>query len=119
MNRRGLLLVALAVAVAGSVLCFRDTGGPYADQIRKLRNADIEAEVGEALASGDARFVAVLSDGLDVPGVPPELAPVSSTSYRVIPNTTDATESSEHRRLQEVARRYAEKYNRVLMAKRR
>ena len=78
----------------------------------------MDAEVDAAVSTGDLRFVGVMGIGLIVPGVPDYHEKYAAKyGVRVIENTSDAIESKEHGRLQEVAYEYAEKYNRRLIAK--
>jgi hypothetical protein len=118
---RARTLVALLVggiALAGGVLwAWLAADGPFADQIRQLESADINAEVEAAVSKGDFRFVAVAADGIIVPGLPADRRWPIRSELRVIENTSDVIQSREHMRLQRVADAYAEKYNRALLAR--
>jgi len=95
-----------------------EKGSKYADQIKALESANVTAEVEDAVSKGDLRFVGVMGVGLIVPGVPDYYEKYAAKyEVRVIENTSDAIESEEHRRLQEVAYRYAEEYNRLLITR--
>jgi hypothetical protein len=85
-------------------------------QIAKLQAADPTADVATALASGDTRFVGVMGIGLMVPGVDPSRYGTRDR-VKVIPNTSDSFSTDSAAELEEVACRYAEKYNRALMVK--
>lgn len=115
MSRVALLsiLVVSAALLAAALWMWCSESGPYAEQIRQLRSANIEDDVEMAVAKGDLRLVAVMEEGLSVPGVPE--GTWSRFGVWVIPNTTDAIESAEHRQLQEVARVYAQQYNKSLL----
>jgi len=110
-----LLAVALALTVAVSHGC-SSKGGEYAQQIKVLESADVAADVKNAVSKGDLRFVGVMGVGLLVPGVPDYQEKYAARyGVRVIENTSDAIENEEHRRLQDVAYHYAEKYNSLLI----
>jgi hypothetical protein len=119
MNPRYANLVAVPLVLAGTFLagCSK-TSGKYADQIRSLQAADVSAEVAAAVSKGDFRFVGVMGLALAVPGVP-DYQDKYAAKYgvRVIEHTSDAIESSEHAQLQEVARTYAERYNKLLLTR--
>lgn len=115
--------VVTAVAALLVMALWYPRGGPndgrYAAEIRALESADVATEVGKAVATGDRRFVGLFGDGLYFPGVPDArvIEIQNRQQYRVLPDTTDCFESKEHERLQRASERYAEKYNRALLAK--
>jgi len=115
LNTAGLFLLPLILSVAALQGCSEKTA-KYADQIRALESADVAAEVEAAVSKGDLRFVGVMGFGLLVPGVPDYQEKYAARyGVRVIENTSDAIENEEHRRLQDAAYRYAEKYNSLLI----
>ena len=110
-RRAAVGLVAGTVLLSGAHWYWLEWTGPYAEQIRQLRYADIDAQVTAALAAGDRRHVGVMEDGLDTPGAPDG---TWQRAVRVIPNTSDCPGSPQEICLQEVATQYAEAYNQVL-----
>lgn len=79
----------------------------------EYETANIEAEVERAIQAGDFRFMAVMGIGLLVPGVPP--AEWADGNVQVIRGTSDAMESSSHRRFVVAAEDYAERYNALML----
>jgi hypothetical protein len=89
----------------------------YSSLTRALESRDVAADLKEALAHGDSRFMGVMGIGLIVPGVPDYYKKhKGSRGVRVIPYTSDAIGSEAEQRLQSAAHRYAENYNRLLLA---
>jgi hypothetical protein len=96
--------------------------GTFAPQIDRLESADVSADVEASLSRGDRRLMGVGTDaGVVPPGVPDYMA--NSAKYhreygiRWIENTSDVIESAEHGRLHAAAYAYAERYNRLLLAR--
>lgn len=83
-------------------------------ELRRLKDANPEADAANAIARGDLRFLAVSGFSTDVPGVPmpKENSFVRTHGVRLIPGTSDNPVSIE---LQVVAVRYAERYNKHLL----
>jgi outer membrane lipoprotein LolB len=81
----------------------------------KIENAVIDAQ--RAAKSKDFRLLAIRGYTLEVPGTSEDLQSIKSTyGIREIEGTSDAIEGPEHGRLIDNARRYAEKYNRTIIA---
>jgi len=83
-------------------------------ELRRLKDANPEADAANAIARGDLRFLAVGGFTTDVPGVPmpKENSFVRTHGVRVIPGTSDNPVSIE---LQVLAVRYAERNNKHLL----
>lgn len=88
--------------------------GEVPTELRRLKDANPEADAANAIARGDLRFLAVSGFTTDVPGVPMprENSFVRTQGIRVIPGTSDNPVSIE---LQVLAVRYAERYNKHLL----
>jgi len=112
--RKWIAIILCVFALLGNG-CKRS--GKYAAQIEALESADPAADVNRAIAAGDLRFVGVIGVALIVPGAPDWVHVTPQGHVRYIPNTSDAFESEEHARLQQIAYNYAEKYNRILLTK--
>jgi hypothetical protein len=83
-------------------------------ELRRLKDANPEADAANAIARGDLRFLAVGGFTTDVPGVPTpkENSLVRTHGVRAIPGTSDNPVSIE---LQILAVGYAERYNKHLL----
>lgn len=90
-----------------------------------LAALDPEQEARGAIARGDLRFVGVCGFACLPVGVPLDSArrsrdslAIRGDSLRLIAGTSDAVVNEDVARLNEVARRYAERYNRIVWAHR-
>lgn len=116
--RHASLLVVVFAVVASSPTGCSNTKGKYAPQLQSLQSADVGADVAAAVFRGDFRFVGVMGYALAVPAVPDYHEKYAARhDVRVIENTSDAIESPEHEQLQQVARDYAERYNKLLLSR--
>lgn len=88
------------------------------DQLSALKVENAAADARRALSRGDRRFASVTGYSRSVPGVEgvglPELG-----AYRDVDPTGDVTRSPDQRAFKMRARRYAEIYNRTLLAESR
>ncbi|MDO9289515.1 MAG: hypothetical protein Q7T83_12090 [Thermodesulfovibrionales bacterium] len=89
-----------------------------AEQLRWLYKANPEKDAKEAIAKGDLRLRAVYGYTLTVLGIKGDY-----TKYREIyginpiEGTSDFLQNEEHGKLNALATKYAEKYNRVILKK--
>jgi hypothetical protein len=113
---RTILLITAVVALACGVfrwqpwLSARDR--LYIERAERFDSLDAAREVQAAIQRGDVRLMAVYGDGLYVPGVP---TPLPLDQVIVIEGTSDAIESSSHRRFNDAASHYALRYNAILL----
>jgi hypothetical protein len=80
--------------------------------LKSLRNSDPVASAQRAVKSGDVRFLSVRDYSEFVPGVKNQACALEVPRPRLIDPTGDLICTKEHGRLKDVARRYAERYNR-------
>ncbi len=83
--------------------------------IVELERADPARDLQAALLRGDKRFVGVMGFALEVPGVEDYYEHYKSYGVRVIEGTSDFIENDDIRRLNELAYKYALRYNRLLL----
>ena len=87
-------------------------------RLEALQKTDPEAQLDEALKTGDTRFLAITSYELQVPGVlPGRKAPVQKYGYKFLPHTHDGVTSDADADFQREARVFAIKYNVLLLEK--
>ena len=93
------------------------TSGSNAEQrLRWLDRADPERDLAAALARGDRRFVGTYGYTATVPGAGSPYDPLPKRyGVRFLRGTSDAMTSQEDERLNDLARRYAKKYNQLLL----
>lgn len=85
-------------------------------KLRRYETADPNADLQVAIKKGDLRFLAIRGYTVIVPGVEDYKSKYASKySYRILEGTSDVVNGPEDLRLQSVAQRYAEKYNRLLL----
>lgn len=93
-----------------------DDAATVADALRQYRQADAAMELRLALQAGDRRFVGVMGIGLLVPGTRyPNEPAIETHGVKLIPYTSDALSSDDDLAFNDVAHRYAESYNRLLL----
>ena len=106
-------LIVMAIVFVLVILGCSQDHGRYAAQIAAMRAADPAKDADAAMAAGDYRFAGLMGFGQIVPGII-DGSRVPRNRVRIIPNTTDAVENSEHAELQRAAYDYAVQYNRRL-----
>ncbi len=80
--------------------------------LRALAHADPQRDLAAALARGDTRFIGIYGFSREVPGAGSPSAPlVLRHGVRYVRDSSDTGEP----RLNRLARRYAERYNRLLL----
>ncbi len=78
--------------------------------------ASPEADVDRALAEGDRRFVGVMGIGLIVPGIEDrDLA--KDHGVKLIPYISDMIVGYRHKVFVDIAYKYAERYNAILLSR--
>ena len=82
-------------------------------ELKRIEFADPAADLELAMENGDCRFIGIMGYALEVPGKYWR----SSYGVRVIEGTSDVIISPEYGRLLGIARRYAERYNQLLLEK--
>lgn len=109
----------------------RDTATPTPDadevarravvsrELARLRNASPEQDFAANWAAQNKKFVAIRGVGWHIPGVPQNRVLELLNKYDATPieGTTDAISFPEIAQLNELATRYATKYNQLLLAK--
>ena len=108
--------VAIGLALALSPACADPSPSrPPTDlsELRRIASSSPATDLEDAIARSDLRFVGVYGFTVEVLGVPDWDA--GSYGLRMIPGTSDATESQEHYRLNQQARQYALEYNLLLL----
>ena len=112
-------LVAFLLMLFGGFLNPCIAGGPSGavEKLQWLNNADPIQDAHAAVAKGDNRLKAVAGLTIEIPGIPPHQDDIYSSRYgiSVISGTSDSLESEEHARLNHLARKYAEQYNREVL----
>jgi len=88
-------------------------------QLQRLRGADPAQDLEEAWKQGDRRFIGVNGvAGSEVLGIKNPMDPlILRNGVNMIPGTADFITSHEQDELQELATRYAIRYNRLLMSR--
>jgi hypothetical protein len=85
----------------------------------KLRQLKVESAIADArraMAKQDFRLLAVWGYTLEVPGTDRAVAELEANyGIRIVEGTADAFEGAEHRRLNEITRIYAAKYNQTIL----
>lgn len=90
---------------------------PEVRELRWIETADPVADAKAALAKGDHRLRAIRGLGITLPGTDSMALERLYRDYGIneIEGTTDSFENAEHHRLNEMAYRYAEVYNRQIL----
>jgi hypothetical protein len=86
-------------------------------EIQKMDLEHPEKDAKKNILRGDSRFLGIYGYSVTFPGTPedvPSWDRVHQHGYRGIAGTADTVFGEEHRRLIEVATRYAERYNRYI-----
>lgn len=88
-------------------------------QLQRLKSASPERDVATAWAREDTRFLGVNGYSVSVPGVPKEKIHSAAMRGQLHPieGTAETPQSDEQRELNVVAWKYAERYNKLLLAK--
>ena len=86
-------------------------------RIKDIEKLDAASQLRQAVAAGDKRFMAIGGVGTEVPGVTNGIANalVEQHGTHLIEGTTDFIQVNEQGRLNSVARRYAQYYNKLLL----
>jgi hypothetical protein len=82
-------------------------------ELLRLASADPKVDFLAALERKDTRFIGIRGLSISVPGV--SRTNQKTRGVRVIPGTSDAIRSEKDAHYQEIAIRYAETYNRLLL----
>lgn len=90
---------------------------PNLAEMKRIEKLDPKAEFKKAIAKKYLRFIAVRGVGTEVPGVPQSIANpfVQKYGFDVVDGTSDFIETTEQGRLDDVVRRYALSYNKMLL----
>jgi|SRR5438876_2681628 len=108
------ILLVLALIVSGmSGLSYAQSGDDALTELRRLKSADPVADADRAVSAGDTRLLGLAGFALEVPGASERDR--RQLGVREIRGTTDVFDSVEHLQLQELARGYAERYNRRVL----
>ena len=86
-------------------------------EIKKMDLDHPDKDAARHLRRGDSRFLGIYGYSVTFPGTPDDLASwklVREHGFRGIAGTADTVFGPEHRRLIDVATRYAERYNRYI-----
>ena len=88
-------------------------------ELERLRSASPQNDLEATWARNDARFIGLNGFGAIIPGVPEPhyLDVIKNYGVKTIEGTTDGEFSPEVTQLNQMAARYAESYNRLLLAK--
>lgn len=115
-----LSLIALLVAgcaeprhTSPSLPLTSNSGGEQ--KLRWLYSANPQRDLKEALSRGDRRFIGVYGFAPTVPGIGPENPLCKRYGVRYLEGTSDAITSEEDYKLNDLAEKYAEKYNLLLV----
>ena len=93
----------------------RNSANPV-DQLRWLYKANPEKDAKQAIAKGDFRLLAVYGYTLIVPGIKGDYTKYKKTyGIHPIEGTSDFIQNKEHGKLNALASKYAEKYNRIIL----
>ena len=106
-------IVVMFVAAALIGIVFRMTEPHIPESLRRMEGADPVADFKAAILKGDHRFIGVYGIGLDAPGAPREFT--KKHGINPIRGTSDCIIGSEMGRLQNLAQKYAETYNKMLL----
>jgi hypothetical protein len=120
---------ALALLLAAACASAQTSGNAPSSELTRradsLASLDPRGEARAAINRGDLRFVGVCGFACLPVGVPldslrmsPDSMAGRGDSLRIIAGTSDAVVSQDVARLNEVARRYAQPYNRVIWDRR-
>ncbi len=82
-----------------------------------LQKADAMKDAQAGLARGDKRLLAMAMRGSQIPGIAPELVSKAKSvcGVRYLPGSTDTVMGETHMKLLQVAKSYAEEYNRIMV----
>ena len=108
-----ILFVLGLIVVAMTGLSYAQSGDDALRELRRLRIADPVADADRAVSAGDTRLLGLAGFALEVPGASERDR--RRLGVREIQGTSDFFDSVEHRQLQEIARGYAERYNRRVL----
>jgi hypothetical protein len=87
------------------------------EQVAKLNVDAAETDARAAIARGDVRLLAVYGITVEVPGVDTNVATLRQQyGLRMLEGTSDAIKGPQDLRLNENARKYAKKYNRIIIS---
>ena len=86
----------------------------YADAVTFVQECNVDAEVDASLKTGDARYMAVYTDALNVPNGPIAHEQQAEYYYYILPATSDAIYDGNW---QEAATKFAGRYNQALSKK--
>jgi len=99
--------------IAMTGLSYAQSGDDALRELRRLRIADPVADAGRAVSAGDTRLLGLAGFALEVPGASERDR--RRLGVREIQGTSDFFDNVEHLQLQEIARGYAERYNRRIL----
>jgi hypothetical protein len=106
-------IVVMIVAALAIGIVIRVTEPPIPESLRRMERADPVIDLKAAIATGDHRFIGIFGIGLSTPGAPRELA--KKYGVNPIKGTSDCIIGHEMGRLQSLAIKYAETYNKMLL----
>jgi hypothetical protein len=87
------------------------------ENLSKLAASNPVADFAAAKKKGDRRFLAIMGYAKTVPGVPEyDKKYAKYVGTKLIPGTTDAVLNEEHRKILDAVQRYAERYNKLVLA---
>jgi len=87
------------------------------EQVANLKVDAAETDARAAIARGDQRLLAVYGITVEVPGVDTSVATLRQRyGLRILEGTSDAIKGPQDRLLNENARKYAKKYNRIIIS---
>jgi hypothetical protein len=88
-----------------------------AEQVAQLKIDTAEADAKAAMARGDMRLLAVYGFTVEVPGVVESVAAARQKyGLRMLEGTGDALKSPRDKITNEIARKYAAKYNAIIVS---
>lgn len=88
-------------------------------ELARLRTASPDRDFAIAWANGDTRFLGVQGYSLSLPGLPKEMyrTAIMHGQFRPLEGTTETPNSEEEMELNNVAWKYATRYNQLLLQK--
>ncbi len=112
-------IFAIALIVIVKSLCNKTSIASVSldPDLIKMEKANPEIDLKRSIANNDLRFIGIMGLALELPGVETiEKYTLYKKIYgiKVIRGTSDVVINEEHRRLQDIARKYASVYNRML-----